>query len=106
LFDGDPNTIAHIRGNPWLWVEFDQPRSISGLMLVIGSTEAQVTTSLFTSPEAEPVTFMHKIEGNVQHPQAEITFRETVNAEKVRLEILDLHQGEPGHVHIWEIEFK
>jgi hypothetical protein len=89
-----------------LELEFDQPRAVSGLKLIIGSTEAQVTTKLFTSADAEPVTFMHKIEGNVQHPQAEITFRETVIAQVLRLEILDLHQGEPGHVHVWEIALK
>jgi hypothetical protein len=49
---------------------------------------------------------MHQIEGNLQHPQAEITFRDTVNAQVLRLEILDLHQGEPGHVHVWEIALK
>jgi hypothetical protein len=108
LFDGNPSTVARtLEANPMVVeLEFDEPRRIAGLMLVIGSTEAQVTTRLFTSAEAEPVIYIHKIEGNVQQPQAEITFREPVIAQFLHLEILDLHQGEPGHVHVWEIEFK
>jgi hypothetical protein len=108
LFDGDPYSVARtFEANPMVVeLEFDQMRDITGLLLVIGSTEAEVTTKLFKPDEAEPVIFIHKIKGDEQHPEAEITFDETVEAQLVRLEILDLHQGEPGHVHVWEIEFR
>jgi hypothetical protein len=108
LFDGDLNSVARtLEANPMLVeLEFNEPRRIGGLYLYIGSTEAQLTTKLYTAEGSEPVTYIHKIEGNDQRPDAEISFREAVEAQIMRLEILDLHQGEPGHVHVWEIDFR
>jgi len=41
----------------------------------------------------------------VQKPRVTFDFGETVLAKELHLEVWDLHQEEPGHVHIWEIVF-
>jgi hypothetical protein len=52
------------------------------------------------------VEFTGELDGSVQQPQVEFDFGESVSAKILRLEIQDLHQTEPAHVHIWEILFR
>jgi enoyl reductase-like protein len=85
---------------------FSGPRSISGLSVIIGSTEAEVRVQLFTTLGTEPIEYMKILQGTVDQPGASFNFGETTLAKAIRLEIRDLHQAEPGNVHIWEITFQ
>ncbi|MEJ2726021.1 MAG: glycosyltransferase family 39 protein, partial [Deltaproteobacteria bacterium] len=57
LFDGDPDTLGRtFEANPFVVeLTFPEPRLISGLSMVIGSTQDRVTVKLYTSPEDPPV---------------------------------------------------
>jgi hypothetical protein len=82
---------------------FSEPRSLSGLSGIIGSTQAEVRVQLFRSLSTEPIEYLKILQGTVDQPAASFEFGETTLAQAIRLEIGDLHQAEPGNVHIWEI---
>ena len=109
LFDGDPHTVARtLEANP-LVVElaFSQPRDLSGLTVIIGSATMNVTVTIYApQPGAPAVQLTETLSGSVAAPQGSIEFGQAYPAQTVRLEFYDLGQGEPGHVHIWEITLR
>jgi hypothetical protein len=82
---------------------FSEPRSLSGLSVIIGSTQVEVRVQIFKSLGSEPVEYRKILQGAVDQPAASFEFGETTLAQAIRLEINDMHQAEPGNVHIWEI---
>ncbi len=106
MFDGNPDTLARtLEANPLvIELTFPEPRSISGLSIKLGSTEARLTAQLYSDPEIRPVEFVQDLSGNVDNPEATMNFDQAVQTKVLHLEIQDLHQDEPGHVHIWEIQ--
>jgi hypothetical protein len=108
MFDGNVNTVARtLEANPAvIELDFPEPRSISKISTIIGSTEAEVKAMLYPNPDSTPVEFAEVLQGTFDHPKVTLDFGETVQASRLRLEIHDIHQGEPGHIHIWEIELE
>jgi hypothetical protein len=108
MFDKDTETLARtLEANPAIIeLSFPQPRNFSGLDLIIGSTEVELRVKLFAREGAEPVQYSGILKGSIDQPQASLDFGGTVTAQVLVLEIKDLRQGEPGHVHIWEIDLR
>lgn len=108
LFDGNPDTLGRtFEANPFV-VEliFPEPKIISGLSMVIGSTQDRVTAKLYPTPDDPPVEYVADLSAEFDHPEDSMTFDRPTQAAILRLEILDLHQDEPGHVHVWEINLQ
>jgi hypothetical protein len=63
----------------------------------------EVRVQLFKTLGTEPIEYLKVLQGTVDQPAANFDFGETTLAQAIRLEIRDLHQAEPGNVHIWEI---
>ncbi|NJN45140.1 MAG: hypothetical protein HC806_10785 [Anaerolineae bacterium] len=108
VFDGNDETLIRTaEANP-LVVEIYLPeaRPVSGLELNIGATLAQVTVQLSPAFGAEPIIFTQELEGFLDSPTATMSFPTTVSTQIIRIEIHDLRQGEPGHVHLWEIRLR
>jgi hypothetical protein len=105
MFDGNEDTLARtLEANPLvIELTFPEARTISGLSIKIGSTEARVTAQLYSDPKLQPVEFVQNLSGSVDHPEVAMNFDQSVQAKVLHLEIQDLHQEEPSHVHIWEI---
>jgi 4-amino-4-deoxy-L-arabinose transferase-like glycosyltransferase len=108
LLDGDPNTLARtLEANPFVVeIEFPQPRTLQGLSVILGSTEAHLTVLLYEAPGLEPVKYEVDFHGGVAEPQSVLSFGRSVDASRLHLEVRDLHQAQPGHVHIWQIELQ
>jgi hypothetical protein len=108
MFDNDPDTVARtLEANPAIFeLTFPQPRSLRGLDLIIGSTEVEIKVKLFAREGDEPVQYSGILKGSVDQPQVSFDFERAVMAQVLALEIRDLRQGEPGHVHIWEIDLR
>ena len=108
MFDGNLDTVARtLEANPAvIELNFPKPRSISEISAIIGSTQAEVKAIVYPNPDATPVEFAEVLQGTIDHPRVTLKLGETVQASKLRLEIHDIHHGEPGHIHIWEIELK
>jgi hypothetical protein len=105
IFDGDLYTLGRtFEANPAIIeLEFPAPRFIRGVSVIIGSTEAEIWAVLAPDPSSEPRKFTGTFQGSVEQPEAIFKFNETVQTQVLRLEIRDLHQAEPGNVHLWEI---
>jgi len=109
VFDGKTDTLMRTGGaNPML-IELDFPsaRRIEGYGLIFGSTTVEVIATLYPSvQDAVPVVFTQLLSGTVESPGGTVNFDFPVDVSKVRFEIRDTSQGEPGHVHVWELTLK
>jgi len=108
LFDGDPNSVARtLEANPMVVVlAFPDEITFSELSLVIGSSPVEVRVTLDEDIAGQASSYSFQGQGTVENPQLTFPLDEAVTTQQVRIEIEDLNQGEPGHVHVWEIEFK
>ena len=108
MFDRDPNTLSRtLEANPAiLELDFTQPRTLSGLSIIIGSTEAQITARLYPDSGAEPLEFIEVLQGTLEDPEVSLDFSDSFSVQAMTIEIEDLHQEEPAHIHIWEIVLK
>ncbi len=107
-FDGDRNTLLRTwEANPMvIEMRFDHVHTIKGVELILGSAQIEVTLRLSASDQSEPVVISQLVRGSVQQPQVRIAFPEAYPVQALRLELRDVNQGEPGHVHLWEIELQ
>lgn len=107
MFDGDPNTLSRtFEANPAIVeLNFPHPKTISGLSMIIGSTEVEIKAFLYEEENAQPIEYTGSFRGTLDQPEITFDFAESVKARIVHLEVRDIHQGEPANVHIWEIKF-
>ena len=105
IFDGDPHTLGRtFEANPAvIELHYPTPRTIRGVSVIIGSTEAEIRAVLRSDSSSAPLEFTKTFQGSIQQPEVNFDFNEGAQSLVLRLEILDLHQAEPGNVHIWEI---
>jgi hypothetical protein len=105
IFDGDPHTLGRtMEANPAIIeLEYPTPRTFHGVSVIIGSTEVEISAALFPGYTSTPVEFVKTFQGSVEQPEADFEFTTPTRAQKLRLEIRDLRQSEPGNVHLWEI---
>jgi hypothetical protein len=105
MFDRNQDTLGRtLEANPAvIELTFPEPRALSGISLTIGSTEAQVTARLHASAEARPVEYVQILQGTIEQPEVSLVFDAPTPVLILHLEIKDISQGEPGHIHIWEI---
>lgn len=103
--DFAPSVARTFEANPFIVeMDFPVPRSLSGLSMIVGDTKVKVVAQLYASAESEPVEYVAEMGGSVQNPEVAFGFGETISTKVLHLEIYDLKQSEPGHVHVWEIE--
>jgi hypothetical protein len=109
IFDGKADTLMRTGGaNPMIIeLDFPSPRSIAGYSLIFGSTTVEVNTTLYPADQqAENVIINQLLSGTVASPGGTVSFDFPVDVTKARFEIRDTSQGEPGHVHVWELTLK
>lgn len=104
VFDTDRKSVTRTReANPYvIEVIFSEPRQIRGLSIVIGSTEAILTVQV-TPPGGQSVQYQGNLFGSIEFPESFLDFGEIILAQSIKIELKDLRQAEPAHVHIWEI---
>jgi hypothetical protein len=108
MFDGDQHTLGRtFEANPAvIELAYPTPRSISGVSVIIGSTEAEIKALVYPALNSDPVEYIKTFQGSVEQPEAEFDFGESTLMQVLRLEIRDLRQAEPANIHIWEIGTK
>ncbi len=107
-FDGDPFSLTRtLEANPAVYeLTFSEPHMLRGISVIIGSIEAQITALVYATPQAEPQRFTIQDRGTVSDPEIRLDFRGEYPARMLRVEVLDMHQTEPAHTHIWEIRLE
>jgi hypothetical protein len=108
MFDGDQYTLGRtFEANPAvIELTYPTPRTISGVSVIIGSTEAEIRALLYPASNSDPVEYIKTFQGSVEQPEAVFDFGASTQMQVLRMEIRDLRQVEPGNVHIWEIRTK
>jgi hypothetical protein len=108
MFDGNPDTLGRtLEANPAvIELIFPEPRSLQELSLIIGSTQAEIRALVSPAGDEAPVEYIQVLQGTVEQPEVSLKLPEAPQASRLRLEIRDIHQSEPGHIHIWEIKLK
>ena len=107
VFDGNPRTVTRtFEANPYLLeIRFPQALRMQGIELVVGDTAVHVQAQLYLEGGGDPVQIEAELRGTVQEPKVSLDFGEARAVQALMLSVTDLSQGEPGHVHIWEIIF-
>jgi hypothetical protein len=108
MFDSDQHTLARtFEANPAI-VEliFPDQQPVSGVSIIIGSTEAEVRALLYPNLDSQQIERVKTFQGTVEQPEATLDFGDSTLVRSMRLEIRDLRQTEPANVHIWEISIQ
>jgi len=107
IFDGDDDTLARTsEANPMvLEIETDDPIAASAARVTIGSSNVEVTLDLFEPGSDGPLTVTAVVAATIEEPWTTVSFPRSVRFDRAILTLTDLHQADPGHVHLWELTF-
>lgn len=108
MFDGNRDTLGRtLEANPAvIELTFPKSRTIKEVAIIVGSAEVEVKALAYPDQASQPFMATQVLKGTVEQPEVSLDFGQAVLAQKLRLEIRDLHQTEPAHIHIWEIYLK
>ncbi|HEX7974385.1 MAG TPA: hypothetical protein VF498_08255 [Anaerolineales bacterium] len=105
-FDGDDRTLMRtFEANPLvLEIGLVQPTLFRGIEARVGGTPQRVTVTVYQKNQPVPLVFSQTIAQTAQPRYASFPFpRPLENVERIRLEMLSINDGEPAHVHLWEV---
>ncbi len=105
LFDGDPYSMLRtLEANPLvIELDFPAPREINGFSILIGSANTQISALATSTQGTPPAEFTKLFRGSVDEPGTRLDFGAAFQVQSLRIEVLDMNQDEPAHVHVWEI---
>lgn len=106
-FDGSLDTVIRTyAANPLrILLDFGQPRSLREVTVYAGGTPSRLTVTLYPADgSAEQVYTAEGEESPVVRPLT-VTFT-ALNTARVQIDLLNVRDIEPAHVHLWEVEFK
>ena len=104
IFDGDPTTLIRtLEANPLrLVLRFDQPMEIQSVTVIVGGTPTVVTlTALSNGEELEEKT--DQVESALVNRNITLSLDQPLTVDHLEIEILNPHDGEIAHVHLWEV---
>jgi hypothetical protein len=107
-FDGDPATLIRTyEANPFkINFTFEQPQTLNGLRLRVGGVATRVSALVYVQGEGVPRSFsVEAVESPVPH-MVDLDFLAARDVQSIQLEILNVRDSEPAHVHLWEITFR
>jgi len=107
-FDGNLNNLVRTyEANPFkINLTFDSPLVMEGLRLRIGGVPTLVTALVYVDGEALPRHFSAESGENPAPQMLEIDFMQKRQVTALQIEILNIRDQEPAHVHLWEVQFR
>jgi len=104
VFDDDPTTLIRtLEANPLrLVLTFPAPTKVNKITLVIGGTPTRATVTAFAGEE-KLATLTDQVGSDVVKRNIDLEFSQTLLIDKLEVEILNTHDGEIAHVHLWEV---
>lgn len=107
-FDGDPATLIRTyEANPFkIHLSFEQPQKLRGLRLRVGGVATQVSALVFIEGEGVPRSFSAEADESPAPQLVDLDFFKAHDVRSIQLEILNVRDSEPAHVHLWEITFR
>lgn len=107
-FDGDlTSLIRTYEANPFkIDLSFAEPRPMTGLRLRIGGVPTRVTVLAYVLGENLPRNFTVECSENPNPQVVDIDFLEQRQITALQIDILNIRDLEPAHVHLWEVTFR
>ena len=107
VFDGDPTTLARtLEANPMrLILTFQNPIEIHTVNVIIGGTPTRVTVEGYLGSGAQ-VTLIDEVGSAAVIREMVLQDRQPFEVDRLIIEILNPHDGEIAHVHLWEVSIE
>ncbi len=107
VLDGDMQTIARSwEANPFQFIfDFQEPRLIHEIMLIVGGEPTKIEMDLWTSMNTAPLHFVLNLEETPDPRQALVEVNLQQPVIKAEIQVYNVNESEPAHVHVWEIRF-
>jgi len=107
VFDGDIQTIARSwEANPFQFIiDFQKPRKINEITLVVGGEPTRIKMNLWTDMNTAPLPYILELEETPNPRKAQIELNLQQPVIKAEIQVYNGNEGEPAHVHVWEIQF-
>jgi hypothetical protein len=105
IFDGNDNTLVRsLEANPIvIEVQFDQPQSLQGMTVLVGGTPTQLTANVSVVGKSDPVVFKNEVAEATYTRNVPLDFGGALMVTQIHLEVKSPYDGEPAHVHVWEV---
>ncbi|MFZ5809199.1 MAG: hypothetical protein ACOY16_07945 [Chloroflexota bacterium] len=106
IFDGDIHSLMRgLEANPFiLEFTFLSPFQIEGIQADFGSMDFELWITVYTEDHPEGVEYRVSYKDMPPDPHIEYMFPQVYFAQKLRIEIKSLSEGETAKIHIREIE--
>jgi len=108
VFDGDPKTfIRSFEANPLeITLSFSQPVELRGVSMLIGNAASRLVVEVNLPDSQTPLEFSAEIGAQEAYRTLEVPFGSALQVQSLCLQLYDLAQSEPGHVHLWEVSLQ
>ncbi len=104
-FDLDVNTLIRtLEANPLtLVLDLPEVRQIDGLTALVGGTPTRLTVRIEGSANSGNLVYTDEASNSPKPRQMTINFGESISTNHLEIEIENLNDSEPAHVHLWEL---
>lgn len=106
-FDGDPTTLLRsFEANPLrIELTFPQSTNLQAVTALVGSPPSLMEVNLITN-DGSTRTFSAQTGPAEQVRPLTVTFDQVYEVMQLTIALSNLNEGEPAHVHLWELEIR
>lgn len=107
-FDGDPNSLIRtLEANPLvIELDFPEPRSLQSLIARVGGAPTEMIVEIVPAGTQETVQVTRQVNESPTPREVNVDFPTPIQAAQVRISIRNTNEGEPAHVHLWELTLR
>ena len=107
-FDGlDESLIRTDSANPMnLNLKFSQPFTVKSVTLRLGGAPTTVQIEAIPADGSDPVVLKKLIPVSGDYRNLTLSFDQTQQVSALNILVKNTDDGEPSHVHLWEVTFK
>lgn len=105
MFDQDGATVARSEeANPLrIVLDFPQERSVEQITLKVGSTQTEIRLRVLDADGKVLLNRAQTAAEDIQPREVRIDFGRALTAARLEISVANANEGEPSHVHIWEV---
>jgi hypothetical protein len=106
VFDGSADTLIRTReANPLrIQIDFNAPKNMRGVQLLVGGPATRVDVILLDAAGNRLLAMDKSLPEDPNPRWMSFDFGQTVAPRSAWLEILNTNDGEPAHIHFWEVK--
>lgn len=105
LFDGDDRTVARTRASNPMVIDllFTEPFTTRGVIVKVGGVKTTLSVAVYSGGNDQPMVHVKTKEQTIDPEDMSIDFGDTLEVDRVHIEVLSVNDQEPAHVHVWEV---